>query len=169
MVYYLYDASGKTQSQPDSKTIASIRTVIDAAGTLPPPSGLIGGVGISATDHEVVTLSGILTGPRTLNGTGTTHYDIPPYANSTHLLMDAASVTSNVVLPATGSTSVWPLSGTITSDIITSGATAGSSGTVTTHAVITFNGTRFANAVVSSGGVSKTCTIDLGGLSAGAC
>ena len=114
-----------------------------------------------------MTLSGLLTNTRTLNGTGKSHYDFGA-GTSGHLTMDNNTTTSNVVLPS-GSTSKWPQSGTIASDLTTSGATAGLSGSFTAHSVITFNGTSTVKIVISSGVASTTCMIDLSGKTGPSC
>lgn len=161
MSYYLYDASGHAQSQPDPSTTASVRTVTDASGTVGlPTSGVNTGSTIALTSHQDMTLSGLLTNTRTLNGGGKSHYDFA--SAGTQLLADDTTTTANVVLPESGGASKWPQSGTITTDMTTS-ATGVIAGNFTTHSVITFNGTSTITVAVLSGVLSTTCAIDLTG------
>jgi hypothetical protein len=172
--YFLYDAAGHAQSQPDAATTASVRTVVDTKGTLTlPESDGIGGT-VALADHSDMTMSGLLTATRTLNGNGTSHYDMTLSGTTAlHALVDATTATKNVVLPAhsDATSAAWPLSGTITSDSKTVATIGGFAATTTTsHAVITFNGTSTATIVFTAGStLTTTCTVDLTGKSPPVC
>ena len=167
--YFLYDASGHSQSHPDAATTASVRTVTDGSGTLTfsaaQPSGPAASGTIGLTDHEDMTLSGLLTATRTLNGTGTGHLDLTVGGGTPlHSLLDRTSTTSNVVMPAqTTGASAWPQSGTITSDVTLTPNASTPALTVPIHSVITFNGTSIVTITTSASVFSTTCKIDLSG------
>jgi len=167
--YFLYDAAGHSQSQADANTTASVRTVVDAKGnvTLPQSSGLSGAVVV--VDHSDMTMTGLLTATRTLNGNGASHYDLTLTGTpSLHAVIDMTTATKDVVLAnqADGTSPAWPSSGTITTD--TKNVTmVGTQATLTTtsHAVITFKGTSTATIVFTTSASSTvtTCTVDLTG------
>lgn len=165
--YWLYDAAGHGLSTLDATKIASVRTVTDAAGTLS-LSGAASGEGIALTQHTDMTLSGILTSARTLNGKSASHYDFT-FSPSTpvHSVMDDSSVTTNVVIPAQPTDGeYWPTSGTIASDMhMTTTSQSLPPVPIESHVVITFTGTSLVKFTMSSlfGGGSSTCTIDLSG------
>jgi hypothetical protein len=173
--YFLADAAGHVQTQLDTKSTASIRTVIEAIGTvtLPPP----GGPGPSTStvaidDHHDMTMSGLLSTLRTLNGTSKSHYVLTLTGTTPTLSdMDMTSTTANVVLPASNANgSAWPKSGTITSDMKTV-SQVGSlpSLSITIHSVLTFNGTSIVTMAITVRGVTTTCKIDLSGKVAPVC
>jgi hypothetical protein len=173
--YFLYDAAGHAQSQADAGTTASVRTVVDTKGTttVPPVNGVSATVSLS--DHSDMTMSGLLTATRTLNGKGTSHYDMTlSGATALHAVTDMTTATNNVVLPAPSdaASAAWPLSGTITTDVKTVTA-IGNVGAITTtsHGVITFNGTSTATIVytTSLSTTITTCKVDLTGKSPPAC
>ena len=173
--YFLYDATGHAQSQADANTTASVRTVVDAKGTvtLPQSSGLSGTVVVA--DHSDMTMTGLLTSTHTLNGNGTSHYDLTLSGTPTlHATIDMTTATKDVVfaVQSDGSNPPWPSSGTITTDS-KNVTNLGSIGSVTTtsHAVITFNGTSTATIVFSTSASSTvtTCKIDLTGKTAPVC
>lgn len=172
--YFLYDAAGHTQSQADAGTTAAVRTVVDAKGTttLPESNGTSGTVILS--DHTDMTMSGLLTTTHTLNGNGTSHYDMTlTGATALHAVIDMTTVTKDLMLPtqSDAATPPWPLSGTITTDgktVATVGTLAAT--TTTSHSVITFNGTGTATIVfTTSVGAAITCTMDLTGKSPPVC
>jgi len=173
--YFLYDAAGHAQSVADASTTAAVRTVVDTKGTanVPPTNGVSGTVVVA--DHSDMTMSGLLTPPHTLNGNGTSHYDMTlTGATPLHAVIDQTSVTKNVVLPTASdaSSAAFPLSGTITTDskTVTSIASLGTIA-VTAHSVITFNGTSKATIVytTSLSATVTTCVIDLNGSSPPVC
>jgi hypothetical protein len=173
--YFLYDAGGHAQSQADANTTASVRTVVDAKGTvtLPQSSGLSGTVIVA--DHSDMTMTGLLTSTHTLNGNGTSHYELTVSGTpSVHATIDMTTATKEVVfaVQSDGSNPQWPSSGTITTDS-KNVTNLGSIGSVTTtsHAVITFNGTSTATIAFSTSASSTvtTCKIDLTGKTSPVC
>ncbi|MDB4874516.1 MAG: hypothetical protein JWM41_962 [Gemmatimonadetes bacterium] len=174
ITYYLADAAGHSQSQVDVNTTASVRTVTDASGTIAVPSTPGTGTTIALTNHSDMTLSGLLTTSRLLNGRTAGHFDVtttPATGPAVHSIVNDTSVTANVAFPAAANTtSSWPTSGTITSDTHTT-TTVPVLGSVnaTVHSVITFNGTNHPTMTVSVGGVPVTCTLDLSGQTAPTC
>jgi hypothetical protein len=173
--FFLYDASNQPQTQLGIiGSTASVRTIVDTRGTLALPAGS-GGGSVAITDHSDNTLSG-LQGPNlVINGTSTSHYDVTPDATGTspvvHSLVDATTLTRNVVFPARGSANGgYPLSGTITSDVSTS-STVGAFPqiSVTVHLVLTFDGTSTPTVTIQLGDITKTCKVSLSGQSAPVC
>ena len=171
--FFLLDASGHSQSQPDASTTAAFRTVADKSGTIKLDQAGSSGT-MTLVSHQDQTLSGLLTGAHVLNGTTTTHTDLTltaPYA--THAVMDSKAVSANVTLPKPGDSDHWPTSGTITTDATSTTQFASQSVTGTTHSVLTFNGssTVTITSTISSDGSSFTtnCKINLAGASVPVC
>jgi hypothetical protein len=171
--FFLLDASGHFQSQPDASTTAAFRTVADMSGTIKlDQAGTTGAM--TLVSHQDQTLSGLLTGTHVLNGTTTTQSDLTTTAPSAmHAVMDSKAVSVNVTLPKPGDSNHWPTSGTITTDATSTTQFESQSVTGTTHSVLTFNGTSTATitSTISSGGNSFTinCKINLGGASVPVC
>lgn len=173
--YFLYDAAGKAQSAADAATTASVRTVVDTRGTttVPPTNGTSGTVSIA--DHSDMTMSGLLTSTHTLNGNGTSHYDLSLSGSTPiHAVIDMTSETKSLVIPTStdANTPAWPTSGTITTDSKTvANIAALGSITTTSHTVITFNGTSTATIVFTNStiGATATCKLDLTGKSPPLC
>jgi hypothetical protein len=171
--FFLYDAAGHSLTTADASLVASVRTVTDASGLLTTAAGTSGTA--TFTDHEDMTLSGLLTATRTLNGTGKSSFDMTVTAPTAfHTVMNQTSTTANVVLPTGGANGAnganWPQSGTITSDIQETSSLNGSPDvTFPIHTVVTFNGTSIVTVTTTSGSFGATCTIDLSGKSAAHC
>ncbi len=165
--YWLYDAAGHALDAPDASKTASVRTVTDAAGTLALAGVQSIGESIALTEHSDMTLSGLLSNGRTLNGTSASHYDISFSASTpVHSVMDDSSVTTNVVVPTNPTDGqYWPASGTIASTMhmVTTSQSLPSI-SMTNHILITFDGTsRVKFTLTADGGSPSTCTIDLSG------
>jgi hypothetical protein len=75
-----------------------------------------------------------------------------------------------VVLPPLTSTTLWPVSGTVTADMtgITTKNGAPAPNTVI-HAVLTYNGTSTPTIVTTVNGSSLTCRVDLNGAALPSC
>ena len=164
--YTLLDAAGHPQSAPNVATTAAVRTLSTVKGTItlqPASSGSLGGtLTIDRTDD--MTLSGLLTGVHTLNGTatGTSESKTTLAGKTIDVTSVDKSTTTNVVLPSSGSSSLWPLSGTITSDQTLASVTGSLIGISTTiHAVMTFNGSANMTVAITIGSATSTCTINL--------
>jgi hypothetical protein len=166
MSYMLLDAAGHPQSAADVATTAAVRTITTVSGTLtlqPSSSGGTGGT-LTLNRTDDMTLSGLLTGVHTLNGTGngTSETKVTLAGQLIDVTSADKSTTTNVVLPKASSTSFWPVSGTITSDQTLTSKTAGFSGlTSTIHSVMTFNGSANMTVSITIDGVTSTCTINL--------
>jgi hypothetical protein len=163
--FTLLDAGGNPQSAFDKATTAAVRMKTTFAGTV--TSGSTTLVINQQQDH---TLSGLLTGVHTLNGTtlGTAAGTVGNGAGVTTPMTTTVTTTiTNLVLPqsSTGADR-WPKSGTIDA---TSTVTIGALPAVTTKATITFNGTNLATATLTSLGHTTTCTFDLSGAKATVC
>jgi len=174
LTYYLYDAAGHALSSADAAPIASVRAVSDAKGSvsIPATNGTSGTIDL--TDHHDMTLTGLLSDKRTLNGTTSSHHDVAlSGATSFRAVIEGTSVTHDLVLPREGSSPPWPLSGTITSDFTTAVSHPSPAVNTSTHSVITFTGSSTATIVStttsSAGTLTTTCTIDLSGAKAPVC
>ena len=158
--FALLDASGQPLSTLDPTAVVAIHTIADVKGTLP-ASGL-GTVTIDRHDDE--TMSGIRTSVHTLNGTSTQKTTI--VMNSITYASNETGTTTNLQLPAPTATSLWPTSGTITTDrtiTVTPGLT------ITSHEVLSFDGTSIATLTRTSAGSTMSCKIDLSGRILPAC
>lgn len=71
------------------------------------------------------------------------------------LRLTIAETTTDLVLPQRGGATPYPLSGSISMDVTTSG------GGFDVHVTITFNGTSTATMVVTSNGTTQTCTVNM--------
>lgn len=161
--YMLLDAAGHPQSAPNVATTAAVRTLSTVKGTLTVPQGPVTGT-LAIDRTEDMTLSGLLTGVHTLNGTanGTSVSTTTVSGQSINFTSVDKSTTTNVVLPTSGSSSPWPVSGTITSDQALTSTSGSLSGLKTTiHAVITFNGSANMVVTITIDGKSSTCTINM--------
>jgi len=171
--FFLLDAAGHFQSSPDPATTAAIRTVTDMSGTTKLDQGGTSG-SMTLSNHQDMTLSGLLTGTHVLNGTSTMHSDLTLTApGALHMVLDQTSVTANVTMPKTGSSTPWPTSGTVTNDGTTTTLGGSQPIGVTTHSVLTFNGSGNVTIVttISSGSASftTTCKLNLAGGSTPVC
>lgn len=162
--YMLLDAAGHAQSAADVATTAAVRLQSAIKGTLTlPGTGAITGT-VAVDRAEDVTLSGLITGIHTLNGTGsgTTESNSTIGGLSLHLTSTETSKTTDVVLAKPGASSQWPLSGNITSDQkIVSSTGSLPAVTSTIHTVMTFDGSAKLTVTIVTGGKSVTCNIDL--------
>ena len=165
--YFLYDAAGHTQSSADATTTDAVRAVADVKGTIATQFNAINAT-MAVDDHSDMTLKGLLSANRTLNGTSTSHLDLTTTGSaSTHSTFDLATTTANVVLPkAAGS---WPASGTVTSDGTAKTNVGANAVTLDLHQVVTFNGTSIVTVTTTVAGHTSTCKIDLSGKTAPVC
>jgi hypothetical protein len=162
--YFLLDAAGNSQTAPSSTTTASVHLLTDLAGTITESvSGTSGSVTVK--QHNDLTMSGLLTDQHMLSGTSVNHDSTVINGTTlTRIVDDLTNTADNVLFPPPGSSSPWPLSGSISADL-TAKVTLGSIGPVTTsaHATLTFNGTNLVPLTTSDGTSTNTCTIDLSG------
>jgi hypothetical protein len=155
--FTLLTSSGARQSDFDAASTDAVRANTTVAGTL-----VEQGTSLDLTGQQELTLSGLVSGPHVLNGSSTITAAGTVVDGTTTYPVDITVATSiaNLVLPVneTGTSQVWPSSGTITVDV------NGSIGPVSVsqaRTVITFNGTSTVNVTVSGGGLSKSCKVDL--------
>ena len=162
--FTLFDASGTPQSQFDRTTTAAVRMKTTFAGTV-----TSGNSTITVDQQQDVTLSGLLTGIHTLNGTSLGHLS-GTIGNATTLTPVSSTISTtitNLVLPQSSSgANRFPASGTIAAANVT---TIGALPAVTTNAVVTFDGTSKASLVITSAGRTMRCTVDLTGATAMVC
>lgn len=161
--FTLIGADGAHLSVPDKAKVASIHMITTVNGTL----SMTGGSGSPSTltirDRQDLTLSGLLTGSRTLDGTGESHVEgaLPMSGSLSSMTMDSRQTISRLVLPDPRSGKHYPSSGTITADVDTriEGGTGSLRSTV--HSEMVFHPDGKAVITFTSGGVTGQCTIDL--------
>jgi hypothetical protein len=151
--YFLLDAAGHPMSQFNASTVASLRVRNTIAGSV-----TVGGDSFTMDGQQDQTLSGLQTTTHTLNGTSTLNMSVAGGSETFPgpFTIQSTTTISNVVLPAHGSATSYPKSGTIT---VTSllGGTA-----LTSRFVMTFNGTsKVAVTMTVDGHSFPACSIDL--------
>jgi hypothetical protein len=156
--YQLLDASGTVQSAFNAATTAAIRTVSDVSGTFTSTGSFASSVTMNG--HNDQTLSGLLTGTHTLNGTGnsTSTMDL----GGTTGTMTTSSIITGLVLPQRGNPNQYPQAGSIAMDITSNFG----GGPFTSHIVISFDGTSTMTMVMTTNGFTMTCTVDMANSSA---
>jgi hypothetical protein len=153
--FTLLDASGAPQTAFDKTTTAAVRMKTTFAGTI-----TSGGTTLAIDQRQDVTVSGLLTGKHTLNGTSLVHMTGSIAGPTAIPVATTISTTiTDLVLPRSSSGSQWPQSGTIAATITDSSA-SGIPPTTTT-VTIRFNGTSKATVAITVNGVTVTSTVDL--------
>jgi hypothetical protein len=171
--FSLADSLGTAIAESNATNVATAHFIRDGKGTVYPPITDQGSAQIGVNDHSDMTVTGLASGPRRVNGTTTTHYDVLLEGTSATFRssFDLTTTVANVELPATTASSPWPLSGTITSDM--KGVTTSTANPVmntNTHAVLTFNGTSMPTMVTKTiSGSPVTCRVDLNGATLPVC
>jgi hypothetical protein len=153
--YTLLDASGRPQSAYDPASTASVRLKTTIVGTI-----TADGNSLMIDEAQDLTLSGLLTGMHTIDGTSTTTLNGTVKSGSTSVTTANTVTTtiSKLVVPKeTAGASSYPSSGTITIDVET--VDSGFSATLLVQ--VTFNGTSKVGVVISSGIFTQHCTMDL--------
>lgn len=151
--FQLLDA-GSTPQASVSDATASVRFLTDVSGVLPSN----GSTSTAITAHADAILSGLVSGIHTLNGTQTsTFVNTGGPSIGTYSMVET---TSNLVLATSDHASPYPSSGSITTLIFSGLPGAGAPLSTVTS---TFNGTHKVTLVISTGGATQTCTIDLTG------
>ena len=152
--FTLLDVNGTPQTAFDRTTTAAVRMKTTFAGTI-----TSAGTTVKVDQQQDITLSGLLTGVHTLNGTSSTHLIGSLVTGGAPLPLDmsmSAKIT-DLVLPRSSTGSQWPQSGTIAATI-----TETSAGTAfTTMVPLAFNGTSKVAVTTTFGGFTSTSTIDL--------
>ena len=155
--FTLLSASGAPQSAFDAATTASVNAKTTMAGTL---SG--NGTTLNVDGVQDLTLSGLLSGTRTLNGSSTTKLKgvISDFLGTSSLDATLSTTVTNLVIPAKTATSAqpWPASGTIV--VESTGVVAGAS-IPTIRISMSFSGTSTVNVSRTGPGGTQNCKMDL--------
>jgi hypothetical protein len=154
--FTLFDASGNPQSQFDRTTTAAVQMKTTFAGTV-----ASGGSTLTIDQIQDVTLSGLLTGVHTLNGTSLGHVagNVSNGTITTPVATTISTTISNLVLPSSSTgPNRWPQSGTVGTTVT---ATLGALPTTTSSISFAFNGTSTVAITMTSGGRTTQCTVDL--------
>lgn len=152
--FQLLDASGAPQSSFSRGSTAAVRTITDVDGVITTTTGA-NTVTIDVKAHQDATLSGLLTGTHVLNATGTGNAEVSG-GGLNHSVATTQTIT-NLELPRRDSDTPYPKSGTIATQVVVTGS--GLSHTTTT--TLTFDGSSTATLVITTGGLTRTCAIDL--------
>jgi hypothetical protein len=168
LTYTLLDAAGSPLSRADRATTAAVRTVTTVAGTtdlaalggVPGAPGPAPGGTLTVAQRQELTLSGLLTGRRVLDGTatGTIEGSLSAGNLSTPLRMTMTQTIAGVVLPAESATAQWPTAGTITLDATVSFG-PGAASTMRTR--MTFDGSSTVAFTVTVDGTTQRCTLNM--------
>jgi hypothetical protein len=156
--FTLFDAAGNTQQSYDRATTAAIRTVTSAAGTF-----TSGATTFTVDQHQTMTLSGLLTGVHTMNGSSAaTLSGTGPGLPLGQTVSSTQTLTvADVVLPGgAAGASPYPASGTMT---MVGQTAAGVLPAIGSRFQVTFNGTRSVPVSITVAGVTRQCTLDLAG------
>src|SRR2546428_1209828 len=92
--YQLLDATDTPQAAYNATTTAALRTVSDLSGILSPPGSPLTS---SLSAHGDQTISGLLTGTHTVNGTGNSSFIITSSGPTT--TVTSTSTITDLVLP----------------------------------------------------------------------
>jgi hypothetical protein len=146
--FILLDASSTELAQWDASKVAAVHVITTAAGTVTTT-----GHSLAIDQAQDLTVSGLLSGVHTLDGTSTTQLTdtragIPVPIKSTITMSFA-----HLVLPTEANG--WPASGTVSLDVTNSVVTG------TMHMQLTFNGTSKVAVTIGSGTSAVSCTMDL--------
>jgi hypothetical protein len=158
--FTLLDAAGNTQQSYDRTTTAAIRTVLTAIGTI-----TSGTTTLNVDQRQTMTLSGLLTGVHTLNGTSVSKLNgtvtgggIP---TATAISSTQTLTATEVVLPSNApGASPYPASGVLR---MVGDTKVGVVPAVPSEFVLTFNGTRSVPVSITVAGITRQCTLDLAG------
>lgn len=171
-MFRLIDAAGNSQSKPDAQT-AALETINTVKGTTSPAVGFASNGTVTLNDSSDMTLSGIRTDKHTLNGVSQGKMAGTFESNGISIpVNDAMTQTiDNLVLPNVRAGQKWPQSGSITIDDTSDFETIGNTSPVTTHVVMTFNGTSVVTITFTDALGTTTCHFDMAnpGVSAGSC
>jgi hypothetical protein len=152
--FTLLSTSGAKQSAFDQATTESVRANTAVAGS-------ITGEGATFTldGQEELTLSGLVTGRHTIDGTGAARL-VGTLPDGSSLDVRMTSSITSLVIPAntTPGAQVWPTSGTI---VVESLATLTGFPPSTLRLTLMFNGTSKVNVTVTEDGFTRTCQQDL--------
>ena len=156
--FTLLDANGTPQTAFDRTSTAAVRMITALTGTITTAT-----MTATVDQQQDVTLSGLLTGMHTLNGTSATRTTGTFGTGTAALPIDVSmsATITNLVLPRSSTGSQWPQSGTITSTITESGLAMLTSPSTTMTVTVAFNGTSMVTVTTTIGGFTTTSKIDL--------
>ena len=162
--FKLFDASGNPQTAFDQTTTAAVQMTSSFAGTITTSNSTF-----VVDQRQDVTLSGLLTGVHTLNGSSLGHANgtVGNGTAATQVSSTLGTTITNLVLPqsSTGANR-FPQSGTIA---VTNATKVGVLPLVNSSALIAFDGTSNAKVTVTVNGVTSNCTVDLTAQTAALC
>jgi hypothetical protein len=163
--FTLLSSSGAKQSAFDAATTAGASAKTTISGNINES-----GTTLAVAGQQEITLSGLLGGTHSLNGSSTLTLkgNLSDGTSTFPVDLTIGSTIANVVLPAntTPGAVIWPLSGTITVQV--SGSVGGLSiGTITD--TISFTGTSTVNITSTGPGGTQTCKVDLATGAAASC
>jgi hypothetical protein len=155
--FTLLSASGVPQSAFDAATTDAIKARTTMVGTL-----TANGTSLDVDGQQDMTLSGLISGPHTLNGGSTTKLEgviADIFGSSTLDATLTTSITNLVIPPKTADGShAWPSSGTI---IVESSSTVGGAAIPAIKIAMQFSGTSTVNVSRTTNGVTLNCKMDL--------
>lgn len=152
--FTLLDASGDPQTTFDQATTAAVRMRSTFIGTI-----VAGATTVVMDQEQELTLSGLLTGAHTLNGTSLGHVK-GSVAGGPAPIAIATTISTKItdlVLPRPADGSQWPQSGTVAATI----TDAGFGTPLTTTITIGFKGTSTVTVTITANGFTSTSTVDL--------
>jgi hypothetical protein len=163
--FTLLDAAGNAQPKYDRTTTAAIRTVLTAIGTI-----TSGTTTLNVDQRQTMTLSGLLTGVHTLNGTSISKLNgtFTGGSPAAQAMSSTQTLTvADVVLPSNAAgASPYPASGVLT---MLGETTIGVLPAVSSRFELTFNGTRSVPVSITVAGIPRQCTLDLAGVNGLVC
>ena len=172
VTYQLLDAAGNPLgASADKSTTAAMHATTRVTGTLTLPPSATGGTSgpVTLSQQGDMTLSGLLGTTHTLNGTSklTLTGAVALGSGTTAVSASTTETVKDLAIPASSSSGLpYPRSGTITVD---ASSTLGTAPPIPAHAVMTFDGTSTATIVLTVGGVTQRCTVNLATPTASAC
>jgi hypothetical protein len=155
--FTLLSAAGVPQSAFDAATTDAIKARTTMAGTLN-----ANGTSLDVDGQQDMTLSGLISGPRTLNGGSTTRLEgiIADIFGSSTLDATLTTTITSLVIPnkSADGTQPWPSSGTI---VVESTGTVGGAAIPSIRISMQFSGTSTVNVARTTNGATQNCTMDL--------
>jgi len=155
--FTLLTASGAPQAAFDAATTNAINAKTTVVGTLNE-----NGTTVDIDGQQNMTLSGLIAGPRTLNGTSSTKVKgvIADIFGSSALDATLTTTITNLVIPnkTAAGAKPWPSSGTI---VVESTGSVGGAAIATIRIAMDFSGTSTVNVSRTGPGGTQTCKMDL--------
>lgn len=150
--FTLLDASGTSMPAFDPARIVSVRASLLVAG-----AHRFEGDDLVIQGSRELTLSGLVSGPRTLNGTSRVHFagtrDGSPFD------LTVTTTFADIVLTSATGVAGWPVSGSIT--VESTYATGAGSAPVVYRSTMSFNGSSTVALATLTDGAARNCSVDL--------